>query len=150
MAAARALCDPGVVNPATLNLSGAASEAIKVNARTAPSAASFAGVPFAVKGVSDLPPGVKRGYPLARLTTIRADDRAELFAPVGPLPELEQLLRRAGAQGLEVGVVGSGSNALVADDGVPGLVVKSDKELSKIELHCTRIECGGGASDGRS
>jgi len=95
--------------------------------------------------VSSLPEGVKRNYSLARLTTIRTGGAAELFARVGTLPELERLLRWAGEERLQVGVVGSGSNLLVADDGVPGLVVKLDKELSKIELHGTRIECGGGA-----
>ena len=33
----------------------------------------------------------------------------------------------------------------MADDGVRGLVLKLDKELSKIELDGTRILCGGGA-----
>jgi UDP-N-acetylmuramate dehydrogenase len=55
------------------------------------------------------------------------------------------VLRWADAEGLEVGVVGSGSNLLVADAGVRGLVVKLDKELSEIALDGTRIECGGGA-----
>src|SRR5205807_2556484 len=59
--------------------------------------------------------------------------------------ELERLIAWAGAQGLDVGVVGSGSNLLVADAGVRGLVVKLDKELSKIELDGTRMNCGGGA-----
>ena len=53
--------------------------------------------------------------------------------------------RLGGAEELEVGVVGSGSNLLVADAGVRGLVVKLDKELSTIELDGTRIRCGGGA-----
>ncbi len=95
--------------------------------------------------MSDLPKGVERDYPLARLTTIRTGGPAELFARAGTLNELERLLRWAGEEGLEVGVVGSGSNLLVADDGVRGLVVKLDKELSKIELQGARIECGGGA-----
>jgi UDP-N-acetylenolpyruvoylglucosamine reductase len=47
--------------------------------------------------------------------------------------------------GLEVGVVGSGSNLLIADEGVRGLVLKLDKDLNKIELDGTRIRCGGGA-----
>jgi UDP-N-acetylenolpyruvoylglucosamine reductase len=51
----------------------------------------------------------------------------------------------AAAEGVEVGVVGSGSNLLVADAGVRGLVLKLDKELSTIELDGTRIRCGGGA-----
>src|SRR2546421_6546710 len=91
------------------------------------------------------PPGVQRDSPLARLTTIRTGGPAELFARAGSLEELERLLAWAADEGLEVGVVGSGSNLLVADAGVHGLVVKLDKELSKIEVKGTRIECGGGA-----
>ena len=53
----------------------------------------------------------------------------------GPaLRELEVLLAWAGAQGVEVGVVGSGSNLLVADAGVRGLVIKLDQELSQITV----------------
>ncbi len=92
-----------------------------------------------------LPPGVHSDYPLARLTTIRTGGRAELFARVGTVTELERLLAWAAAEAVEVGVVGSGSNLLVADDGVPGLVLKLDQDLSKIELEGTRMLCGGGA-----
>ncbi len=92
-----------------------------------------------------LPSGVQREYPLARLTTIRTGGRAELFARPSTREELERLLAWAAAQDLEVGVVGSGSNLLVADVGVRGLVVKLDKELSKIEFDGTRVRCGGGA-----
>jgi UDP-N-acetylmuramate dehydrogenase len=95
--------------------------------------------------MSDLPEGVKRDYPLARLTTIRTGGSAELFARPGTVAELEALLAWAGHVALEVGVVGSGSNLLVADEGVRGLVVKLDQELSKIELDGTCIRCGGGA-----
>jgi UDP-N-acetylmuramate dehydrogenase len=95
--------------------------------------------------MADVPPGVQRDYPLARLTTIRTGGRAELFARAGTVSELEQLLSWAAAESVEVGVVGSGSNLLVADDGVRGLVLKLDKELSKIEQHGTRMLCGGGA-----
>ena len=92
-----------------------------------------------------LPQGVLRDHPLARFTTIRTGGSAELFARVGTLEDLERVLAWAGAEGINVGVVGSGSNLLVADDGVRGLVVKLDKELAKIELDGTRMECGGGA-----
>jgi UDP-N-acetylmuramate dehydrogenase len=91
------------------------------------------------------PPEVQRDYPLARLTTIRTGGSAELFARVGSMPALERLMRWAADEGVEVGVVGSGSNLLVADGGVPGLVLKLDSELSKIEIQDTRILCGGGA-----
>jgi UDP-N-acetylenolpyruvoylglucosamine reductase len=95
--------------------------------------------------VSELPPGVQREYPLERLTTIRTGGAAEMFSRVGSVDELERLLAWAAAERLQVGVVGSGSNLLIADDGVRGLVVKLDKDLKKIELNGTRIHCGGGA-----
>jgi UDP-N-acetylenolpyruvoylglucosamine reductase len=93
----------------------------------------------------ELPAGVERDYPLARLTTIRTGGPAELFARPGSLPELERLLSWAAACGIQVGVVGSGSNLLVADAGVRGLVVKLDGELSKIELDDVWVYCGAGA-----
>ncbi|MBV9000027.1 MAG: UDP-N-acetylmuramate dehydrogenase [Solirubrobacterales bacterium] len=95
--------------------------------------------------MAELPPGVQRDYSMARLTTIRTGGPAELFARPGSLEELERLVAWADAEKLEVGVVGSGSNLLVADVGVRGLVLKLDKELSTIELEGTRIRCGGGA-----
>ena len=94
---------------------------------------------------SDPPPGVQHDYPLARLTTVRTGGPAELFARAGTFEQLEELVRWATAEDIEVGVVGSGSNLLVADEGVRGLVVKLDKDLAQIELDGTRIECGGGA-----
>ena len=92
-----------------------------------------------------MPSRVQRDYPLARLTTIRTGGTAELFARPGSIEELERLLAWAAAEGHEVGVVGSGSNLLVADSGFRGLVLKLDKELSTIELDGTKIRCGGGA-----
>jgi UDP-N-acetylenolpyruvoylglucosamine reductase len=95
--------------------------------------------------MADPPPGVQRNFPLARLTTIRTGGRAELFARPGSVQELERLLAWAAEEHVQVGVVGSGSNLLVADSGVPGLVLKLDKELSAIELEDTNIRCGGAA-----
>ncbi|HEY3772099.1 MAG TPA: UDP-N-acetylmuramate dehydrogenase [Solirubrobacteraceae bacterium] len=93
----------------------------------------------------DLPDGVRRDHPLARLTTIRTGGSAELFARPGTVEELCALLAWAAATGIEVGVVGSGSNLLVADEGVRGLVMKLDRDLSHIEQDGDRLECGGGA-----
>lgn len=88
---------------------------------------------------------MQREYPLARLTTIRTGGPAELFMRAGSIEELERVLAWSAAEGHQVGVVGSGSNLLVADSGVRGLVVKLDRDLGKIELDGTRIRSGGGA-----
>ena len=85
------------------------------------------------------------GYPLARLTTVRTGGAAEHFARAGSQRELIELLDWARERQLEVNVVGSGSNLLVADDGVRGLVLKLDRELARIERERLGLRCGGGA-----
>jgi UDP-N-acetylenolpyruvoylglucosamine reductase len=94
------------------------------------------------------PQGVQREFSLARLTTIRTGGPAEFFARANSIEQLERLLAWAAGEGLEVGVVGSGSNLLIADAGVRGLVLKLDQELSTIELDGIagdKLACGGGA-----
>ncbi len=94
---------------------------------------------------TEVPPGVKRDYPLARLTTIRTGGPAEYFARAAGAEELEHLLAWAAGRGLDVGTIGSGSNLLVSDNGVRGLVIKLDGELARIEHEGDRLLCGGGA-----
>lgn len=94
-----------------------------------------------------VPPAiVKRDVPLARMATVRTGGSAEWFARAGNDEELRELLAWARATSTPVAVVGSGSNLLIADEGVRGLVIKLDGELAKIERDGpTRILCGGGA-----
>jgi UDP-N-acetylenolpyruvoylglucosamine reductase len=76
---------------------------------------------------------------------VRAGGPADFFARPGSQAELVELLRWAEEEGLEVGVVGSGSNLLVADDGFRGLVIKLNGDLATIERDGERVLCGGGA-----
>ena len=91
------------------------------------------------------PAGVKDGFPLSRLSTVRTGGAAEHFARAGDDAAVEELLRWASGAGIEVSVVGSGSNLLIADQGVRGLVIKLDGSLAEIELEGERIRCGAGA-----
>jgi len=95
--------------------------------------------------VSTPPPGVEREYPLARLTTVRTGGAAEWFARPQSEAELLELLVWAAAEELALGMVGSGSNLLVADAGFRGLALKLDGELATIERQGERLLCGGGA-----
>jgi UDP-N-acetylenolpyruvoylglucosamine reductase len=90
------------------------------------------------------PMQLERDFPLARLTTVRAGGNAELFARPETEEELVELLARAEADGHPVEVVGSGSNLLVADEGVRGLVLKLAGELTEFDRQGTRLVCGGG------
>jgi UDP-N-acetylmuramate dehydrogenase len=91
------------------------------------------------------PEGVQRDYSLARLTTVRTGGAADFFSRAGSERRLAELLAWADSEGIEVGVVGSGSNLLVSDDGFRGLVLKLDEELATIERDSDRVICGGGA-----
>jgi UDP-N-acetylenolpyruvoylglucosamine reductase len=91
------------------------------------------------------PPGVERDFPLSRLTTVRTGGPAELFARAGEEARLLELLAWAKQAGARVSVVGSGSNLLVADAGVRGLVVKLDGALASITTQSPRLLAGGGA-----
>ena len=91
------------------------------------------------------PAGVEQAYPLARLTTVRTGGPADFFARVDGKERLVELLAWARTEAIEVGVVGSGSNLLVADDGFRGLVIKLDGALARIEPEGERLLCGGGA-----
>jgi UDP-N-acetylenolpyruvoylglucosamine reductase len=95
--------------------------------------------------MSAMPDGVQRDYPLARLTTVRTGGSADWFARPGSEAELLELLAWAGKEGLALGVIGSGSNLLVADSGFRGLAIKLDGELAAIERDGERLLCGGGA-----
>jgi UDP-N-acetylenolpyruvoylglucosamine reductase len=91
------------------------------------------------------PDSVQPDFPLARLTTVRTGGHAEFFARPDGLQELTQLLAWAAQADLQVGVVGSGSNLLVADEGVSGLILKLDQQLSATEIDAPYVTCGGGA-----
>ncbi len=95
--------------------------------------------------MSEPPAGVERHFPLARLTTVRTGGAADWFARPGDAERLAELLAWAKAEGQPVGVVGSGSNLLVADDGFRGLALKLDGELAATEHDGERLACGGGA-----
>jgi UDP-N-acetylenolpyruvoylglucosamine reductase len=93
-----------------------------------------------------VPSIVERDHSLARMATVRTGGEAEYFARAGSRAQLRELLTWARAAALPVAVVGSGSNLLIADDGVRGLVVKLDRKLALIQREGPlRIVCGGGA-----
>ena len=91
------------------------------------------------------PAGVERDRPLARLTTVRTGGSADWFARPESTEQLAELLAWSDRDGIDVGVVGSGSNLLVADEGFRGLVIKLDGDLARIDRDGDRMVCGGGA-----
>ena len=90
---------------------------------------------------------VERGVPLARMTTIGTGGPARALARPRTLGELEEALRFAQGEGLDVVVVGLGSNVLGADGGVEALVVRLEGELAEVETRDSTLIAGGGATN---
>jgi UDP-N-acetylmuramate dehydrogenase len=79
--------------------------------------------------------GVKtsRDEPLARFTTMRVGGPADLFAIVHNVHELRAILRFARSRGLPHTLLGRGSNVVIADAGIRGLVIQNRAEGSRVE-----------------
>ena len=94
-----------------------------------------------------LPSGVRRDVELARLTTLRLGGAAQYFAQVQRTEELPTLLDWAARQGLTITLLGGGSNVVVADAGVPGLVLVVDLRGETNRRSGEHIEVSVGAGE---
>ena len=79
--------------------------------------------------------GVKtsRDEPLARFTTMRVGGPADLFATIHNAHELRALVRFARARALEHVILGRGSDVVIADAGIRGLVIQVRAEGSRTD-----------------
>ena len=82
---------------------------------------------------------------LARFTTLGTGGPARWFARPETVDELAEALDFAAERGIGVFVIGLGSNLLVADDGVDGLVLKLAGDLAAATTVGQLLVCGGGA-----
>ena len=89
---------------------------------------------------------VREQVPLAPWNWLRLGGPAEFFAEPTTVQELSELLEKANAAALPVKLLGAGSNILVNDKGVSGLVVHlSAAAFGEIRVDDTSIYAGGGA-----
>ena len=88
---------------------------------------------------------IEERVPLSRFTTLGTGGPARCFARPETDAELEEALSWAAERELPVAVVGLGSNLLVADEGVDGLVLKLSGELATAEADGEQLRAGGGA-----
>jgi len=84
--------------------------------------------------------------PLAPLVWFKSGGTAEWLFEPADAQDLEQFLNELDPH-VPVMALGLGSNLIVRDGGVPGVVVRLGKPFAKIEqLDETTMRCGGGAS----
>lgn len=91
---------------------------------------------------------IRRDESLANHTSFRIGGRAEWFAEPSTFDELVELLQAATHAGLPVSVIGGGTNTLVADRGLRGLVVhlgagfRTIEALGSAEAPMEQVRCG--------
>lgn len=83
--------------------------------------------------------------PLGPFTTYKVGGPAALFVDVTDDDVLAAVAGAVRASGVEVLVVGNGSNLLVADAGFPGLAVRLGEAYASVDVDGTEVTAGGGA-----
>lgn len=92
---------------------------------------------------------VRDNEPLAPYTWFRLGGNAEHFAEPTSVEELQALVKRCREREVKVRVLGGGSNLLVRDAGVTGLVVSlATPAFCEINVRAKTIVAGGGAKLG--
>jgi UDP-N-acetylmuramate dehydrogenase len=89
---------------------------------------------------------VARDAPLGALTTYRVGGPAALLVQILDDSALRAVVEAVVATGVEVLVVGKGSNLLVADAGFRGLAVVLGDAFAAIEVSGSRVEAGAAAA----
>lgn len=93
---------------------------------------------------------VRQDEPLAMHTWFQLGGPAEFFAEPDDPDQLVDLVRRCREEDVPVRVLGGGSNVLVRDEGVPGMVVHLEAPaLAEIRVEGRTIRAGAAAPLGR-
>ena len=104
----------------------------------------FAPVPARfIQAAAGLGSSVTEHEPLARHTTFRVGGPADLYAVATTVDQLAGLAELAEAHGIPITILGGGSNVLVSDAGVRGLVI-----ANQARHYAWRIPSG--AANGRT
>ena len=94
---------------------------------------------------------IRRGEPLAMHTWFQLGGPAEYFAEPEDADQLMELVRRCHDENVDVRLLGQGSNILVRDEGVPGMVIRlSAPAFCDIRVEGRTITAAGGALLGRA
>lgn len=84
-------------------------------------------------------------WPVASVSTYRVGGRAALMLVANDVSDLHFLARAVASTGIDVLVVGNGSNLLVSDQGFAGVAVRLGDGLGRIDIDGTTVVAGGAA-----
>jgi len=85
---------------------------------------------------------LERDVPLAPMTTLRVGGAADRMATPATIDELVAVLQLARDAGIRAGVLGKGSDIVVADAGIRGLVIRNRADGLEIDGTAVRVASG--------
>ena len=89
---------------------------------------------------------VRAKEPLADRTWFKLGGPAQFFAEPKSIDELQAVVQRSRDEGLQVRLLGGGSNVLVRDEGVSGMVIHlTGPAFSTVTIQGNQVSVGGGA-----
>lgn len=89
----------------------------------------------------------RRNEPMSKHTSFKIGGNADVYIKVNNLSKLSTILKECQASDVDYMLLGNGSNLLVSDDGIRGVVIRLDGDFRKITLlDDTTIFCGAGAT----
>jgi UDP-N-acetylmuramate--L-alanine ligase/UDP-N-acetylenolpyruvoylglucosamine reductase len=89
---------------------------------------------------------LRRDEPLAKKTTLRVGGPADFYVEPASENELAALLKLCTAHRLPFAILGRGSNLLIKDGGIRGVVIcLAHSNFNRVEIHGERLHCGAGA-----
>lgn len=80
--------------------------------------------------------------PMAKHTTFKIGGPADIFVKVKTQEELKTVLELAKKNSIPVTIIGNGSNVLIKDKGIRGIVIKLDLKEIEIENNIMYVEAG--------
>jgi len=87
---------------------------------------------------------VRTNVELDRITTYKLGGPAEMFAEINRMADLDLIAAALSANPKPLLVLGRGSNLVIADEGISGVVIQLGHEFSRIEVS-EMVHAGGGA-----
>lgn len=98
-----------------------------------------------IKSFTKVSGNIKYNEPMSAHTTFRIGGCADVFAEVSSAEEIKSLITLCRENDYPYMVVGNGSNLLVGDSGIRGLVIHIGRNMSKIRVEGERVYADAGA-----
>lgn len=91
------------------------------------------------------PTKVLRDEPMSKHTSFKTGGNADFFIKPTNIQEIEGLIELSKKENIPLTIIGNGTNLLVRDKGIRGMVVKANLQNIEVEKDCDKVTITAGA-----